>query len=111
MWPIAEMDSFPQSGSWQVNPPPRGSALGRERKSEDPATLCRSRSTPQCPHGGRSRQHAEVAATVDPRRWHEGGKGVEQLERDQTPRATAAGTRFRRVVHLVLAVESRATGP
>ena len=40
------------------------------------------------------RQHAEVTVAVNARWRHHGSEAVEQLERRQDPRATAAGAQF-----------------
>ena len=50
-------------------------------------------------------EDAEVAVAVNSRRRHQRGEALEQLERGQALRATAAGARFRGVVDKVLAVE------
>ena len=52
---------------------------------------------------GHSRPHAEFAVPVDARRRHQGGEAVEQLQRRQELRATAAKARLWVVVDAVLA--------
>ena len=51
------------------------------------------------------RQHAEVAVAIDTRGRHESSEAVEQLERGEEQRTTAAGSGLGVVVDEALGVE------
>ena len=65
----------------------------------------RSATPRKLPVSGRSRQHAEVAVAMDTRGRHESSEAVEQLERGEEQRTTAAGSGLGVVVDEALGVE------
>ena len=65
----------------------------------------RSRSPRKFPVSGRSRQHAEVAAAVDTRRWYPRGEAVEQLQRRQKKRAVPAPAELGTLIKQAFGIE------